>query len=135
MKIAIDFDGTIVDHRYPSIGKEKPLAVETVKQLIADGHKVILWTVRSGDLLEDAVQWCERKGIQFYAVNNNYPKGGMFDSVKGDSPKVDADLFIDDSNLGGLPDWEDIYDMINNKLQSRGKRNKSKSFMKRLFGK
>lgn len=55
MTIAIDFDGTIVEHAYPEIGKPIPFAIETLKQLIKDGHQLILWTVREGDLLNDAV--------------------------------------------------------------------------------
>ena len=55
MTIAVDFDGTIVEHRYPHIGKEKPFAVQTLKQLIADGHQLILWSVREGRLLDEAV--------------------------------------------------------------------------------
>ena len=58
MTIAIDFDGTIVEHRYPEIGREIPFAIETLKRLIKDGHKLILWTVREGELLQEAVDWC-----------------------------------------------------------------------------
>ena len=62
MTIAVDFDGTIVEHRYPHIGKEKPFAVQTLKQLIADGHQLILWSVREGRLLDEAVEWCKNHG-------------------------------------------------------------------------
>ena len=62
MTIAIDFDGTIVEHRYPEIGREIPFAIETLKRLIKDGHKLILWTVREGKLLQEAVDWCSAKG-------------------------------------------------------------------------
>ena len=51
MTIAIDFDGTIVEHRYPAIGKELPFATATLRQLMKDGHKLVLWSVREGDLL------------------------------------------------------------------------------------
>ncbi len=128
MKIAVDFDGTIVEHKYPSIGKEKPFAVETLKQLVCDGHILILWTVRSGALLEEAVKWCESRGIRLYAVNSNHPRDYMFSSTKDDSPKVDADIFIDDANLGGLPDWGEIYEMINGKVQARAKRKRKRLF-------
>lgn len=43
MIIAVDFDGTIVEHEYPKIGKEKIFATETLRQLINDGHRLILW--------------------------------------------------------------------------------------------
>ena len=65
MIIAVDFDGTIVEHKYPAIGKEIPLATVTLRQLIKDGHKLILWTVRENELLDDAVKWCEERGIHF----------------------------------------------------------------------
>ena len=71
MVIAVDFDGTIVEHRYPEIGREIPFAIDTLKMLIADRHKVILWTVREGKLLEDAVEWCRERGVEFYAVNKD----------------------------------------------------------------
>ena len=71
MVIAIDFDGTIVEHRYPEIGEEKPFAIETLKMLIKDHHRLILWSVREGKLLEDAVNWCKERGVEFYAVNRD----------------------------------------------------------------
>ena len=74
MTIAIDFDGTIVEHRYPEIGKEIPFATATLKLLIAEGHRLILWSVREGDLLKEAVEWCSARGVEFYAVNTNHPE-------------------------------------------------------------
>ena len=56
--IAVDFDGTIVTHEYPKIGTELPFATETLKMLIRDHHKLILWSVREGKLLDEAVEWC-----------------------------------------------------------------------------
>lgn len=115
MVIAIDFDGTIVEHRYPAIGKELPFAIETLKKLTEEGHRLILWTVREGKLLEEAVQFCQERGLEFYAVNRDYPE-----EEKGRnnhfSRKLKADLWIDDRNLGGLPDWGTIYEMIHHKL-------------------
>ena len=74
MVIALDFDGTIVEHKYPEIGEEIPFATETIRMLIAERHKVILWSVREGKLLDDAVNWCRERGIEFYAVNRDYPE-------------------------------------------------------------
>lgn len=65
MVIGVDFDGTIVEHRYPEIGEEKPFATEILKMLIADRHKLILWTMRNGKLLDEAVQWCAERGGHF----------------------------------------------------------------------
>ena len=108
MIIAIDFEGTIVEHRYPAIGKPIPFAIETLIQLQKDNHKLILWTVREDDLLQDAINYCEQRGLYFYAVNANYPG-----EEKSTAPrKLKADLFIDDRNLGGLPDWGVIYNAV-----------------------
>lgn len=114
MVIAIDFDGTIVEHRYPEIGKEIPFSVETLKMLQQDRHKLILWTVREGHLLDEAVQWCKERGLEFYAVNRDYPEETPED--RGFSRKLKADMFIDDRNLGGLPDWGLIYRIIKEKV-------------------
>jgi len=114
MTIAIDFDGTIVEHRYPEIGKEIPFAIDTLKMLINDRHKLILWSVREGELLDEAVAWCRERGVEFYAVNRDYPE-----ETTGNNPhfsrKLKADIFIDDRNIGGLPDWGTIYRMISEK--------------------
>ena len=63
MTIAVDFDGTIVEHKYPRIGKEIPFAVETLKSLAAEGNKLILWTSRDGELLEEALAFCRERGL------------------------------------------------------------------------
>ena len=63
MTIAVDFDGTIVEHEYPEIGKEIPFATQTLRMLIADHHKIILWSVREGDLLDEAIKWCAERGV------------------------------------------------------------------------
>jgi hydroxymethylpyrimidine pyrophosphatase-like HAD family hydrolase len=107
--IAIDFDGTIVEHRYPSIGRTRPLAFQVLKALQSKGHRLILWSYRSGNKLEDAVKFCKDHGIEFYAVNKNFPEE-VWD--ENDSRKILADIYIDDRNLGGIPSWSDIYKMI-----------------------
>ena len=114
MTIAVDFDGTIVKHRYPEIGEERPFATQTLRMLIEERHRLILWTVREGELLDEAVQWCKERGVEFYAVNKDFPEE---DETKNKhfSRKIKADLFIDDCNIGGLPDWGTIYHMIHEK--------------------
>lgn len=109
MTIAVDFDGTIVEHKYPAIGKEIPFATQTLKQLYADGHQLILWTYRAGSLLQEAVDFCTERGVTFYAVNKNFPEETYDDTV---SRKILADMYIDDRNYGGLPDWGEIYASI-----------------------
>lgn len=110
MIIAVDFDGTIVEHRYPEIGKELPFATYTLRKLIEDKHRLILWTVRRGKELEDAIKWCKEHDIEFYAVNKSYPEEEIGEN--GLYGKINADMFIDDLNLGGLPNWTVIYKMI-----------------------
>ena len=118
MIIAVDFDGTIVEHEYPRIGRPIPFAFDALKKLQKEErHIIILWTVREGQLLEDAVEFCYKRGLEFYAVNSNYPE-----EEPGDTPrKITADIFIDDRNIGGLPDWAVIYQSIvsgNNSFQN-----------------
>lgn len=114
MIIAVDFDGTIVEHKYPKIGNEIPFAIDTLKKLKNEHHKLILWSVREGKLLDDAVAFCRERGLEFYAVNRNYPEEQLGHDYF--SRKLKADLFIDDRNLGGLPDWGTIYEMVTKKL-------------------
>lgn len=109
--IAVDFDGTIVEHQYPEIGPELPFATETLRQLIKDHHRLILWSVREGKLLQDAVDWCHERGVDFWAVNRDYPEEEE-GSNNHFSRKIKADYFIDDRNIGGLPDWGQIYRII-----------------------
>lgn len=115
MVIAVDFDGTIVEHEYPKIGEEIPFATETLRMLINDHHKLILWSVREGKLLDEAVEWCRERGVEFYAINRDYPEETTQNNNHF-SRKLKADLFIDDRNLGGLPDWGMIYRMVREHL-------------------
>ncbi|MBO4730899.1 MAG: hypothetical protein J5593_05440 [Bacteroidaceae bacterium] len=133
MLIAVDFDGTIVEHKYPAIGREIPFATETLKHLIRDGHRLILWTIRHGRTLQEAIDWCKERGVEFYAVNSDYAEQDVANEER--SPKVKCDIYIDDRNVGGLPDWGTIYDMITNNLtyetinpalQDSGGKNKKK---------
>lgn len=114
MKIAVDFDGTIVEHKYPLIGKEIPFALQTLKQLYQDGHELILWTYRAGSLLQEAVDYCTKNGVTFYAVNKNYPEEVYDESI---SRKIIAAMYIDDRNYGGMPDWGEVYASISGKPQ------------------
>ena len=137
MVIAVDFDGTIVTHRYPDIGDEIPFATETLKLLIKEHHKLILWSVREGKLLQDAIDWCRERGVEFYAVNKDYPEEKV-EYNNHFSRKIKADLFIDDRNIGGLPDWGQIYQMIhegktypqvlNQTIRQKGQAKKKKSW-------
>lgn len=140
MIIAVDFDGTIVEHRYPDIGPERPFAIDTLKRLRDEHHRLILWTVREGQLLDDAVRFCRERGLEFYAVNSNYPEETFHHATY--SRKLKADLFIDDRNLGGLPDWGVIYHQVHNgtpfnhmdnTVSSDPPKHERGSFLHRLF--
>lgn len=109
--LAIDFDGTIVEDAYPGIGKPQLFAFETLKRLQNDGHRLILWTYRDGEKLNDAVEFCKTNGIEFYAVNKSFPEE-QFDTKK--SPKIHADYFIDDRNIGGFIGWGKVYQLLTN---------------------
>ena len=109
--IAIDFDGTIVEDAYAARGKPKLFACETGKKLQNEGHRLILWTYRSGKKLEEAVQFCESNGINFYAINASY-EDEEIDSEK--SRKIHADIFIDDRNVGGFIGWGNVHQLILN---------------------
>lgn len=115
MTIAVDFDGTIVEHAYPKIGKEIPFATETLRQLIKDRHQLVLWTVREDALLQEAIDWCKERGVEFYAINRDYPEEEK-EKNNHFSRKLKVDLWIDDRNIGGLPDWGTIYRMIKEHL-------------------
>ena len=130
MTIAVDFDGTIVEHEYPKIGKPIPFAIDVLKKLqYEDHHMLILWTVREGTLLE-AVEYCKNKGLEFYAVNKNFPEETL---EPGISRKIVADIYIDDRNLGGIPDWGLIYRMIKFGDTSDNSHNENKQPKRGLF--
>lgn len=140
--IAVDFDGTIVEHAYPEIGKEMLFAIDTLKELKKRGHLIILWTHRHGKYLEEAVEYCRQRGLEFYAVNKNHP-----DEVWDENTprKIIADIYIDDRNVGGFPGWPEIWQMLHpeggefyhvlrNPLAHHNYRKEKKSFWKKLLG-
>lgn len=92
--IAIDFDGTVVTHEYPHVGEDAG-AADVLRELVRNRNKLILYTMRSGKLLEEARNWFAERKIPLFAVNAN-PEQAQWT----ESPKVYADLYIDDCNLG-----------------------------------
>ncbi len=92
--IAVDFDGTCVTHEFPLVGRS--IGAEPVlRELVRRGDKLILWTMRDGKYLQDAVDWCERNGIEIWGVNSN-PDQKVWTS----SPKAHAHIYIDDCAFG-----------------------------------
>ncbi len=137
MKIAIDFDGTIVEDRYPLIGKPRLFAFETMKELQKRNHQLILWTYRKGEELKEAVDFCRKRGIEFYSVNKNYPEEVFDETV---SRKIIADIYIDDRNLGGFPGWSETCRLLDinyyDKSMQSGLRNyKKRNIFKRFLNK
>lgn len=99
MIIAVDFDGTIVEHKFPKIGPELPGAIEALKDLQEAGHKVILWSIRDGKTLDEALEFLKGRGFTPDAANKNLVKFS-------DSPKVYADFYIDDRSIPPFRGWD-----------------------------
>lgn len=92
--VAVDFDGTLCDNAWPSIGREHWGTIRWCLSARAAGAKLILWTNRTERLLREAVRWCKAHGLEFDAVNENLP--GIIDAFGGDTRKVVADIYLDD---------------------------------------
>lgn len=117
MVIGIDFDGTCVTHEYPYIGKDIG-AVPVLRELVDNGHRLVLYTMRDGKLLKDAEEWFRSNGIKLWDINRNKEQREWTSS-----PKVHADVYIDDSAIGtpmkyeegfrrGYVDWTAMRQML-----------------------
>lgn len=95
--IAVDFDGTLCKNSFPNIGTPRKRVIRKLKKEIKNGAKVILWTCRWGDKLEEAIEWCKLHGITFDAVNENLDEVNSLFSH--DSKKVGADEYWDDKGV------------------------------------
>ncbi len=135
MIIAIDFDGTIAEDRYPDIGPPRIFAFETMQEMIKNRHQLILWTSRQGEELQAAVDFCREKGVDFYAVNKSYPEEN-FDPSEA-SRKIICDLFVSQKNFGGFSGWGEVWQEIKTGGDDQlvyGK-NESESWLARLIKK
>lgn len=94
MIIAVDFDGTCVDHQYPDIGADVPGAVDWLRRLEDAGARLILWTMRSGETLTAALRWFQDRGIGLWGVNRNPEQDWST------SPKCYAHRYVDDAAAG-----------------------------------
>ncbi len=106
--IAVDFDGTLVENAWPNIGAPIDYVVEYVKRRQSCGARLILWTNRCGKYLDEAVAWCERKGIVLSAVNENLPE--IIEAFGGDCRKIFANEYLDDRAI--LPSqlmWKELF--------------------------
>lgn len=101
MTYSVDFDGTIVTDKFPDIGKPVPQVVSFVKKIQARGDKWILWTCRTKENLDKAVEFCHSIGLYPDAVNDNLPS--VIEFLHGENPrKPMVDIQIDDHNAKGL---------------------------------
>lgn len=130
MYVCIDFDGTIVDHRYPDIGEPVPGAIKWLRKLQSSGALLILYTMRADDpgreLLSDAVRYLQEEGIELFGINRN-PHQDSWTS----SPKAYGELYIDDAAFGcplifpkgfarPCVDWKKVGPHVEHMLLSRG---------------
>ena len=112
MILAIDCDGTIVEDAFPKVGKLKKDAKKYINKLYAEGKYIILWTCRAKHHETTIKNFLLSKGVKFHLINKNYPALG-FET----SPKIYADIYIDDRGLGSVPgDWKEIYAMVKKQL-------------------
>lgn len=95
--IAVDFDGCLCENAWPGIGAANAPAIRYLLQRKAQGDKIILWTCRSGELLEDAVRWCMAMGLHFDAINDNLPEN--IEKYGNNCRKVWADEYWDDKGV------------------------------------
>lgn len=109
--LAIDFDGTIAHASYPELGDPKPNAVEVIRKLKEEGCYIIIWTCREGQHLHWIAAYCDLHGIPYDSINEQHPD--IFNFYKNNTRKVLADIYLDDRNLGGIPeDWLAIYQLV-----------------------
>lgn len=113
--VAVDFDGTLVEDKYPKIGQPILAVFDVVKGLKANGVKVILWTCRDGKYLEEAVNCCRSLGLEFDAINENIEETKTL--FGNDTRKVYANLYIDDKNWDvSYFKYPDAFALLHNRL-------------------
>ena len=110
MIIAIDFDGTLHQGRWPDIGEPFPGAKDIMGLLKRDGHYLIIWTYREGIRQTEMVNWLMEHEIPFDRINDHKP--GSWETYGYKSQKVYAHLYVDDNQVGGLPSWLQVYEWV-----------------------
>ncbi len=95
--IAADFDGCLCENMWPEIGRPNSLVISALIRERQNGVKLILWTCREGDLLNDALAWCKEYGLEFDAVNDNLPEN--IEQYGNNCRKVWADEYWDDKSV------------------------------------
>jgi hypothetical protein len=115
MIIAVDFDGTLHNGEWPAIGCPAVYSIEMMQRLKGDGHFLIIWTCREGEYRDDMVNWLTKWNIPYDSINEH--NWVQLESFPYESRKVYADVYIEDKNLGGLPSWREIYDIVSGKVK------------------
>ena len=105
MIIAVDFDGTIVTDAYPKMGKPRTRTINYIKNMKEEGCKIILWTCRSDEQLDEALEFCKEVGIEFDAVNDNLAE--IKELYENNSRKIYADIYIDDTSFTPVEVYEE----------------------------
>tara|TARA_B110001452_G_C14880718_1_gene307900 strand:+ start:113 stop:514 length:402 start_codon:yes stop_codon:yes gene_type:complete len=108
--LAIDFDGTVAEDSFPEVGALIKDADTIIRKLKQDGHDIIINTCRTGKYEGLAEYFLIKNKIPFDYINSNLPR--VIDFYKQDCRKVSADYYIDNRNIGGLPSWKEIYEII-----------------------
>ena len=96
---AVDFDGTLCSNKFPEIGEPNWELIANLKQKKTEGHKLILYSMREGEILQNAVDACKSWGLEFDAVNDNL--SDMIEAFKNNPRKIFANVYIDDHNAKG----------------------------------
>ena len=120
--LAVDFDGTLCESAWPDIGYPKQDVIDYVLEQQRNGAKLILWTNRCDEKLNEAVKWCKAHGIEFDAVNDNLPS--MVAAFGNNCRKVYADLYLDDKNL--------TVDKVESYMSNRGRNGISRQKLTRM---
>lgn len=116
MILGIDFDGTIAELEYPELGKIKPNAIDVINRLHDKGHTIIIWTCRSDDHQDLVENYLKKNGLKFHHINDNCPS--LILQYGNNCRKISADIYIDDRQLGGIPDdWLEIEKMIDEHIK------------------
>jgi hypothetical protein len=112
MTLAIDFEGTLHDGRYPIIGNPQPYAIEVMQKIKNRGHHIILTTCRPVRMQDVMIKWLSDNKIPYDCINDNLPENKiLFENPR----KTYADIYIDNKNILGIPPWNLMYDLIDNK--------------------
>jgi phosphoserine phosphatase len=109
MILAIDFDGTLVDHEYPKIGALKPGAKEAIIAFKKAGHKIAIWTCRAGEQEQAVRKFLSENGIPYDSVNAAAPGADL------GTRKIYADIYIDDKGMRFEENWDDLRRLITGK--------------------